>query len=176
MLRKMSFAILASLFVSVAANAQETKQTLTEKLQVTFPAPPVKRDMGPSANYQLKLADSTANFTATVIDLEKANGITVEALSMAMLDPGFWDQMEQGMMQQMGKDAKVTSRQPKKVGELEARELIIERPNPSGGTSQITVWVMIDGKNSINVVHNNRTGKADTALKDKFFASLTAAK
>lgn len=174
MFRKMTFAILASLFVSAASVAQESKQSLTEKITVVFPSEPVKRETGPATSYTLRLADSTANFNAMVVDLEKANGLTVEALSMAMLDPGFWDQIEQGMMMQMGKDAKVLSRETKKVGQNEARELVIERPNPTGGMSKITVWVIIEGKYSINVLHNDKTGKADQAMKSKYFASVTS--
>lgn len=160
--------------VSAAIQAQEVKQVLTEKIQVTFPGQPVKRDLGPAVTYAVRLADSTANFTAMVTDLEKANNLTADAIAEAMQEPEFWDQVEQGFLMQMGKDARVVSREPKKVGQNEGRELVLERPNPSGGTSRITAWFFIEGKHSVYVVHNDKAGKADQALKAKYFASVLA--
>lgn len=160
--------------VSATVKAQEVKQALTEKIQVSFPAQPVKRDLGPAVTYAVRLADSTANFTAMVTDLEKANNLTAEAISLAMLEPEFWEQVEQGFLTQMGKDAKIISREPKKLGMNEGREMVVERPNPTGGTSRVTAWVFIEGKYTIYVVHNDKAGKADPALKAKYFASLVS--
>ncbi|MGB4770021.1 MAG: hypothetical protein WBP58_01090 [Chitinophagaceae bacterium] len=174
MVRKMIYTIGLFVVVSATVKAQEVKQTLTEKIQVTFPAQPVKRDLGPAVTYAVRLADSTANFTAMVTDLEKANNLTADAIAEAMLEPEFWEQVEQGFLMQMGKDAKVVSREPKKIGQSEGREMVLERPNPTGGTSRITAWFFIEGKMSIYVVHNDKAGKADQALKAKYFASVVS--
>ena len=174
MFRKMMYTL--GLFVAVSATiqAQEVKQTLTEKIQVTFPGQPVKRDLGPAVTYTVRLADSTANFTAMVTDLEKANDLTADAIAEAMQEPEFWEEVEEGFLMQLGKDAKVVSREPRKIGQFEGREMVVERPNLTGGTSKVTAWFFIEGKLSIYVVHNDRTGKADQALKAKYFASVVS--
>jgi len=174
MVRKMIYTLGLFVLVSATVQAQEVKQALTEKIQVTFPGQPVKRDLGPAVTYAVRLADSTANFTAMVTDLEKANNLTAEAISLAMLEPEFWEQVEQSFLMQMGKDAKIISREPKKISQFEGRELVVERPNLTGGTSRITAWFIIEGKLSIYVVHNDKAGKADQALKAKYFASVVS--
>ena len=174
MFKKLVYTLGLFVAFSAAVQAQEVKQTLTEKIQVTFPGQPVKRDLGPAVTYAVRLADSTANFTAMVTDLEKANNLTADAIAEAMQEPEFWDQVEQGFLMQMGKDAKVVSRETKKIGQFEGREMVLERPNPTGGTAKITAWFFIEGKLSIYVVHNDRSGKADPALKAKYFASVVA--
>jgi hypothetical protein len=174
MFRKMMYTLGLFVAVSTTIQAQEVKQTLTEKIQVTFPGQPVKRDLGPAVTYTVRLADSTANFTAMVTDLEKANDLTADAIAEAMQEPEFWEEVEEGFLMQLGKDAKVVSREPRKIGQFEGREMVVERPNPTGGTSKVTAWFFIEGKLSIYVVHNDRTGKADQALKAKYFASVVS--
>lgn len=174
MLRKMMHTLGLFVVVSLSVKGQEVKQALTERIQVTFPAQPVKRDLGPAVTYAVRLADSTANFTAMVTDLEKANNLTADAIAEAMQEPEFWGQVEQGFLMQMGKDAKIISREPRTIGRFEGREMVLERPNPTVGTARITVWLFIEGKLSIYVVHNDKAGKADPALKAKYFTSVVS--
>lgn len=174
MFKKVMYTLSFFVLVSATIQAQEVKQILTEKIQVTFPGQPVKRDLGPAVTYAVRLADSTANFTAMVTDLEKANDLTADAIAEAMQEPEFWEEVEEEFLMQMGKDAKVVNREPRKIGQFEGREMVVERPNLTGGTSKVTAWFFIEGKLIVYVVHNDRTGKADQALKAKYFASVVS--
>ena len=91
MFKKVMYTLSFFVLVSATIQAQEVKQILTEKIQVTFPGQPVKRDLGPAVTYAVRLADSTANFTAMVTDLEKANDLTADAIAEAMQEPEFWE-------------------------------------------------------------------------------------
>jgi hypothetical protein len=161
------------MFLFVGATAQEAKVNLTDKLSVHFPAQPVKQVSGPSSIYSLKLPDSTANFTALVTNLQEANGLNADVLEAAMAQPGFWDQVEAGFMQSLGSEAKAVSRALKSVEGKETLELVVERPaSPGAVPSTLTVYILMDGVNTINLVHNNRNGNADDAMKAKFLSSL----
>jgi len=62
MVSKMIYTLGLFVLVSATVQAQEVKQALTEKIQVTFPGQPVKRDLGPAVTYAVRLADSTGQF------------------------------------------------------------------------------------------------------------------
>lgn len=174
MKHRLLFLLLLAVTV-LPAFAQEVKTTITDRISIGFPGEPVTSTMGPSTLRILKLADSTANFNVVVTNLEKAGGITQEALQQAMQDPGFWDQTEQGFMSQVGAKAKLVSKQVKNISGMDFLELVVDSPSISGPINRLTVWIIVDGLNTINVIHNSRGGKGDDGKKQKYFSSLSVA-
>lgn len=160
--------------VSSNANAQASEQKLTERVSLRFPAAYKKQDMGATVLYNLRLADSTANFVAIVSDLQKSNGLDAATLTAASMAPEFWDQAAEGFIAQLGPDSKLLSREMKQIAAYDILQLIIERPVKESNTmNTLTVWIFVDDVYSLNIVHTNRGGKADENLKKAFFESIT---
>jgi hypothetical protein len=166
--------VILGLVASSNVIGQTIEQKLTSRVSIQFPAQFKKQEMGPATLFNLRLADSTANFLAVVSDLQKGNGFDAATLAEASLSPEFWDQVEQGFMAQLGPNAKRTSREMKQITGFDIMQLIIERPVEESKTNNtITVLILVDDVYSLNIVHTNRGGKADENLKKAFFESLT---
>jgi hypothetical protein len=174
-MKKVLFSAFLVAMISTSSFAQGVKTSITKNISIEFPGQPVQTDMGPSTLRVLKLPDSTANFNVVVTDLEKAAAVTPEALQQAMQDPGFWDQTEQGFMSQVGAKAKLVSKQVKRINGVDFLELVVDVPSLAGPINRLTVWIIVDGMNTINVIHNSRGGKGDELKKEKYFSSLTIA-
>ncbi len=145
---------------------------LTDKVIVQFPEIPKKQDLGPALLYNLRLADSTANFLALASDLQKSNGLDAATLSEASMQPEFWDQAEQSFMTSVGDGAKLITRDMKNVSGIDVMEMVITRPTDNGETNTLTVWIFVEGVYSLNFIHTNRGGKADAKKRDAFFSSI----
>jgi hypothetical protein len=90
------------------------------------------------------------------------------------MQPEFWDQAAESFLAQMGAEAKLKNREMKNVNGYDIMELTFERPNTEkGGINTITVYILVDDVYSLNIIHTNRSGKADETLKKAFFDSLT---
>jgi hypothetical protein len=72
----------------------------------------------------------------------------------------------------LGEDAKLITKDMKNISGIDAMEMVVERKTEKGETNTITAWIFVEGVYSINVIHTNRAGKADTKIKDAFFASI----
>jgi hypothetical protein len=154
--------------------AQTKSQKLTERISISFPGEYSTRETGPATLYNLRLADSTANFVVVVSDLLKSNGLDAATLAAASMEPEFWDQAAESFLAQMGAEAKLKNREMKNVNGYDIMELTFERPNTEkGGINTITVYILVDDVYSLNIIHTNRSGKADETLKKAFFDSLT---
>jgi len=161
-------------FASTSAKGQAIEQKLTERVSIRFPAAYKKQDMGANTLYNLRLADSTANFVAVVSDLLKSIGLDAATLTAASMSTEFWDQAEEGFMAQMGPDAKLLGREMKQIAAYDIMQLTIERPVKENNTmNTLTVWIFVDDVYSLNIAHTNRGGKADENLKKAFFESIT---
>ncbi len=154
------------------ANGQKQEIKLTEKAKVIFPGTPSKSGNEASDLYILKLSDSTANFIASVTDLQKANGFDEATLAEASMQPEFWEQAANGLMMQMGNEAKEISRTMKNIKGYDALQMEIQRPSYEGKTNIITALIFLEGVKSINIMHTNRGGRADAQLTKDFFESV----
>jgi hypothetical protein len=158
---------------SVGAKAQGLKQKLTERISVSFPAEYKTQEMGPTKLYNLRMADSTANFVAIVSNLQESNGFDAATLVAASLEPEFWDQAANGFLAQMGEGASLKGREMKNIKGYDIMELTIERPTTKGSPNNtVTVYIFVDDVYSINIAHTNRGGKADENKRKAFFDSL----
>ena len=77
----LSFA--SGFLISAQLSAQSIQQNLTGRISISFPSAFKTQEMGPSTLYNLRLADSTANFVAIVTDLQKGSGIDAATLANA---------------------------------------------------------------------------------------------
>ncbi len=164
-------AFFGSILIGHSQTANE-KIKLTDKVSIQFPEKPISQDMGAAILLNLRLADSSANFLALASDLQKSNGLDAATLSEASMQPEFWDQTEQGFLSTLGEDAKLITKDMKNISGIDAMEMVVERKTEKGETNTITAWIFVEGVYSINVIHTNRAGKADTKIKDAFFASI----
>jgi hypothetical protein len=158
---------------ATVANGQKQEIKLTEKAKVIFPGTPNKSGNEASDLYLLKLPDSTANFIASVTDLQKTNGFDEATLVQASMQPEFWEQAAKGLMSQMGNEAKEISRTMKNIKGYDAMQMEIQRPNHEGKTNTITALIFLEGVKSINIMHTNRGGRADAQVTKDFFESVT---
>jgi hypothetical protein len=173
-----ALAIVSGLFITTHLFAQTTHNIkLSEKISVTFPQEPEKQDFeGVAQVYNLRLADSTANFLAVVSNLEKQAGLDAATLAEASLMPEFWDQAADGFMAQMGADAKLKNRAMKNIKGFDVMELTIERQEEGqAGLSTLTIYIFVQDVYSFNIGHSNRGGKADPKIKEAFFNSIVIA-
>ena len=155
-----------------AVMSQETKIQLTEKVSVVFPEKPATQNMEDiGVQYTLKLADSSANFYALAINLEKSSGMTADVLEAAQQESAFWEQLEQSFVAQVSSDASVLSSEVKQMNGKQVLHLIISGTR-NGTKLEITVYILIDGVYTVNIFHMKRSEEAPADLKNKYFASL----
>jgi hypothetical protein len=155
-----------------AVKSQETKIQLTEKASVVFPEKPTTinmQDIG--TQHTLKLADSSANFYALAINLEKGSGMTEDVLEAAQQESSFWEQVEQSFVAQVGSDASVLSSEIKQIGNRQVLHLIVSGTR-NEKKLEITVYIFIDGVHSVNIIYQKRSEDASVELKNKYFSSL----
>jgi len=168
----LSFA--SGFLISAQLSAHSIQQNLSGRMSISFPSAFKTQEMGPSTLYNLRLADSTANFVAIVTDLQKGSGIDAATLAKVSMQSEFWEQAAEGFMGQMGKGATLKSREMKTLKGYDIMQLTIERPNPDGSIpNSVTVYIFVDDVYSLNIAHTNRSGKADDKIKQAFFDSLT---
>ncbi len=161
-------------FASATVAVGQTQEIkLTEKAKVVFPGMPSKSGNDANNLYILKLSDSTANFIAAVTDLQKTNGFDEATLMEASMQPEFWEQAAKALLTQMGNEAKELNREMKNINGYDAMQIQFERPNTEGKTNIITALIFVDGVKSINIMHTNRGGRADTKVTKYFFDSIT---
>lgn len=155
-----------------AVKSQETKIQLTGKASVIFPEKPNTTNMQDiGTQHTVKLADSTANFYALAINLEKSSGMTADVLEAAQQESLFWEQLEQSFVAQVGSDASVLSSEIKQIGNRQVLHLIVNGMRNEKKV-EITVYIFIDGVYTINIIHQKRTEEASVELKNKYFSSL----
>ena len=168
--------IIRSLLVlsPVAAFSQETRIPLTDKVSVSFPEKPSRKEMGPVAMHTVSMTDSTADFIATVTNLNKSNGLTAEMLETAQSAPEFMDQVQVGFIGQLGPDVKVLSKEVKNIGGRQVLNLLVESDR-NGKKYELSVYLFIHDVYSVNIVHRKRTDGASVDAKNAFFESLRIA-
>ncbi len=158
--------------ITTAQNNWE-KIALTEKVNISFPGKPLSAS--PAAgqkSFILKQADSTANYIVAVTDLQILMGIDAAALETEMEKEESWEQAKTAFMNGMGPEAKLIKNEMTQVRNNKALKLIIERKSDSGGMNTLTVLIFVNGTNSMNVMFNNRGGKADRKAEQQFFDSI----
>jgi|688.fasta_scaffold22137_2 hypothetical protein len=149
--------------------AQEVKTVITPKTSVVFPSQPTKTEQGPSTTYVVVGKDSAFVYTVALVDLEAVSGVTAEMMTLAMVDPSFWDQVEGGFIGSMGEGITKKKREIRTVNGKQAMYIEVEKKD-GANTLDIATMIVMEGKNSINLVHINKKGK--DAGRDKFFNSL----
>ena len=152
--------------------SQETKVQLTEKVTIIFPEKPLMRDMqGINIQHYVRLADSSANFIVSTINLEKGSGMSAEVLETAQQKGEFWDQAQNGFVAQLGSDATVLSSEVKEISGKQVLHFVVSATR-NGKKVEITVYMLFDGVYTINIIHQKRSDDASVELKNKYFASL----
>jgi hypothetical protein len=107
-----------------------------------------------------------------VTDLQVMMGIDAATLESEMGKEESWDQAKSLFVNSMGPEAKLIKDEMTTVKNTKALKLIIERKNDSGGINTLSVLIFINGTNSMNVIFNNRGGKADKKIEQQFFDSI----
>lgn len=160
------------IFSPLLGLSQETKVQLSEKVSISFPEKPLVRDMqGVNVQHYVRLADSSANFIATTIHLEKSGGLNADVLKAAQQQSEFWDQTQKGFVAQLGNDATVLSSELKEISGKQVLHFVVSTSR-NGEKVEITVLMLFDGVIAINVIHQKRTENASTEAKIKYLASL----
>lgn len=165
----------AAILLTTTAFTQSTweKITLTEKVQISFPAKPVEASpANGQKSFILKQADSTANYIVAVSDLQVMMGIDAATLETEMEKEESWEQAKNGFVASMGADAKLIKDEMTTVKGTRALKLVLERKNDKGGINTLTVLIFVNGTHSLNVMFNNRGGKADKKAEETFFNSI----
>lgn len=130
--------------------------------------------MGPVAMHTVSMTDSTADFIATVTNLNKSNGLTAEMLETAQSAPEFLDQVQVGFIGQLGPDVKVLSKEVKNIGGRQVLNLLVASDR-NGKKYELSVYLFIHDVYSVNIVHRKRTDGASVDAKNAFFESLRIA-
>lgn len=166
--------ILALLNVlSVKAQSTWEKVSLTEKVSISFPARPVEATAGAGQKtFLLNSADSTANFMVAVTDVGVLMGVDSATLAAEMENEAFWEQAKAAFTNGMGAGASLVKDEIIEIKNVIAMKMVIDRKNQAGGVNKLTVVILIHGTNSFNIIFNNRDGKADQLLAQKFIDSI----
>ncbi len=160
---------------AISANAQANweKVSLTEKVSISFPSRPLEATAGAGQKtFMLKSADSTANYIVAVTDLGQMMGVDSATMAAEMENEEFWEQAKAAFTNSMGAEANLVKDEIIQIKNSKALKMVIDRKNETGGTNKLTVLILIHGTNSINIIFNNRNGKADQLLEQKFIDSV----
>jgi hypothetical protein len=168
-MRKHLFFLIGGLFAVAFASAQSDTIRF-ERLQLVFPGKAQVDEQGPAKRCQLRLADSTANFTVIQTDLS-AMGLDESTAIAMQAEPAFWEQTRDGMVAQLG-DAKLIKDEMIDYKGANVMQLQMERPSKEGGINRLTLRILIVGTYMIQYGHTDRNGKADAQLREAFFSSL----
>ncbi len=169
MKKSMLFLVITTL-ISLGMQAQSDTLRL-DRIRVVFPGKVQVEEQGPAKRCQLRLADSSANFQVIQIDLSTMGLDESTAIAM-QAEQGFWDQSRDGIVAQMGSDAKLIKDEMIDYKGAKVMQMLIERPVKEGGVNRLTLRMLIVGTYMIQYGHTDRTGKADAQLRDRFLASL----
>ena len=169
MKKSILFLLITSLS-TVGAYAQSDTLRL-DRIRVVFPGKVQVEEQGPAKRCQLRLADSSANFQVISIDLSTMGLDESTAIAM-QAEEAFWDQSRDGLVAQLGSDAKLIKDEMIDYKGAKVMQMLIERPVKEGGVNRLTLRMLIVGTYMIQYGHTDRTGKADAQLRDRFLASL----
>ncbi|MFN4893562.1 MAG: hypothetical protein ACK5G0_07365 [Bacteroidota bacterium] len=161
---------LVAVFVSGILLAQSDTAKL-DRVQVVFPGKFKIEDMGQQKRCQLRLADSSALFQVVQVDLS-AMGLDESTAIAMQAEPAFWEQSRDGLVAQMGADAKLIKDEMLDYKGTKVMQMQLERPAKEGGVNLLTLRMLIVGTYMIQYGHTDRNGKADVQLRDQFLASL----
>jgi|GEM_PF-598024 hypothetical protein len=143
-----------------------------DRIRVVFPGKVQVEEQGPAKRCQLRLADSSANFQVISIDLSTMGLDETTAIAM-QAEQAFWDQSRDGIIAQLGSDAKLIKDEMIDYKGAKVMQMQIERPSKdAGGVNLLTLRMLIVGTYMIQYGHTDRNGKADVQLRDQFLASL----
>ncbi len=164
--------ILLTVFSSFAQTSWQ-KIALTDKVSVSFPlAPAQAQPAAGQKSFILRHPDSTANFIVAVSDLNVLMGVDAATLAAEMEKEETWEQAKTAFVTSMGPDVKLIKEEMTTIKNSQALKLILERKNEKAGMNTLTVLIFISGTHSMNVIFNNRGGKADKKVEEQFFSSI----
>lgn len=169
MKKSILFLVMTTL-ISLGIQAQSDTLRL-DRIRVVFPGKVQVEEQGPAKRCQLRLADSSANFQVIQIDLSTMGLDESTAIAM-QAEQGFWDQSRDGIVAQMGSDAKLIKDEMIDYKGAKVMQMQIERPSKEGGVNLLTLRMLIVGTYMVQYGHTDRNGKADGQLRDQFLASL----
>jgi len=170
MKKSMLFLVVTTL-ISLGLQAQSDTLRL-ERIRVVFPGKVQVEEQGPAKRCQLRLADSSALFQVVQVDLSTMGLDESTAIAM-QAEQAFWDQSRDGLVAQLGSDAKLIKDEMIDYKGAKVMQMQIERPSKEGGgVNLLTLRMLIVGTYMIQYGHTDRTGKADAQLRDQFLASL----
>ncbi len=169
-MRKHLFFLIGGLFAVLFASAQSDTVRM-DRLQLVFPGKAQVDEQGNNKRFQLRLADSSANFMMVSVDMT-AMGMDESMVVMMQASPEFWEQTREGMVGQMGGDAKLIKDEMLDWNGTKMMQLQLERPSKEGGVNRLIVRMFFLGTNMIQYGHTNRNDKADAAIREAFLSSL----
>ena len=169
-MKKSILFFVATMLVSGTLLAQSDTLRL-DRIRVVFPGKVQVEEQGPAKRCQLRLADSSANFQVISIDLSTMGLDETTAIAM-QAEEAFWDQSRDGLVAQLGSDAKLIKDEMIDYKGSKVMQMHIERPAKEGGVNLLTLRMLIVGTYMIQYGHTDRNGKADVQLRDQFLASL----
>jgi uncharacterized protein YqfA (UPF0365 family) len=169
-MKKSILFFVATMLVSGTLLAQSDTLRL-DRIRVVFPGKVQVEEQGPAKRCQLRLADSSANFQVISIDLSTMGLDETTAIAM-QAEQAFWDQSRDGLIAQLGSDAKLIKDEMIDYKGAKVMQMHIERLAKEGGVNLLTLRMLIVGTYMIQYGHTDRNGKADVQLRDQFLASL----
>lgn len=169
-MKKSILLVAVTAFFACSVKAQSDTLTL-ERISVIFPQKAQFENKEPAKLYQLKLADSSANFQVVQVDLSNMGLDESTAIAM-QAEPAFWEQSKEGLIAQMGADAKLIKDEFLDWNGTKILQLQLDRPSKEGNLNRLTLRMLIVGTYMIQYGHTDRNGKADSQVRDAFLASL----
>lgn len=169
MKKSLLFLLITSLITGGAYAQSDTLRL--DRVRVVFPGKAQVEEQGPAKRCQLRLADSSANFQVISIDLSTMGLDETTAIAM-QAEEAFWDQSRDGIVAQLGADAKLIKDEMIDYKGAKVMQMLIDRPSKEGGVSRLTLRMLIVGTYMIQYGHTDRNGKADVQLRDQFLSSL----
>jgi hypothetical protein len=169
-MKKSILFFVAAMLVSGTLLAQSDTLRL-DRIRVVFPGKVQVEEQGPAKRCQLRLADSSALFQVVQVDLSTMGLDESTAIAM-QAEQAFWDQSRDGLVAQLGSDAKLIKDEMIDYKGTKVMQMHLERPAKEGGVNRLTLRMLIVGTYMIQYGHTDRNGKADVQLRDQFLASL----
>jgi hypothetical protein len=157
--------------------AQAGQQVAISKhVSVQFPVNPVTNEQAAATTFVGRSPDSTFNIVAVVTDMNKAIGLSPEALAAEMEKEETWKQAEETFVSSMGARAKLLQSSFTELVGLKTMKLEIERPGPGEKPNILTVFIFTYEGFSYNLIFVNRSGKADAKQLTAFVQSVVLTK
>ena len=170
------FSLLCLMATNIARAQAGQPVAISKHVSVQFPVKPVTNEQAVATTFIGRSPDSTFNIIAIVTDMNKAIGLSPEALAAEMEKEETWKQAEETFVASMGARAKLLQSGFTVLVGLKTLKLEIELKGPTEKPNMLTSFMFTYEGLSYNLIFINRSGKADANQLTAFLQTVVLTK